>query len=131
MSTITIRLPEPLTRRLRENDVHEQTVRTVVVEALQRWLDARVKRARSTQPLPTERAGEATGKHEYFRRILMEMYSGVPPLDDEPFTKELTRREYFALSEEEDKALWDKWYAEEMDKTENEMYHVCPNAILA
>jgi len=131
MSTITIQLPEPLTRRLRENDVPEQTVQTVVVDALQRWLDARVKRECVAQPLPAEREGEVTEEHEYFRRILMEMYGGVSPSDDEPFADGLTRGEYFALSDEERTALWNEWYAEELDKAEDDAYDVRPDAVPA
>jgi len=134
--TITIQLPEPLSRRLRENDVPEQAVRTVVIDALQRWLDARMRRERVV-PFSAEHEGEVPEGHEYFRRILIKMHGGVSPSDDELFVEGLTRGEYLALSEEEEKALWDKWFAEELDKVfaeepaEDKAYYANADAVPA
>ncbi|HFD39429.1 MAG TPA: hypothetical protein ENJ31_06225 [Anaerolineae bacterium] len=52
--------------------------------------------------------------------------------DSDPFLGGLTVREYLALSDEESRSLWDRLYAEELDKLENaEELNVPPDAVLA
>ncbi len=116
MSTITVQLPEPLARQLRESNVPEQKLHEIIVAALQQWLGAWAKRDHTDQPLPAERT-DAARDHEYFRRLLKEAYGDTPPSDDDPFVDGMTRGEYLALSDEDEKSLWNKWFVEELDKT--------------
>lgn len=120
MDTLTIRLPESLTRQLREREVAEKTVRESTVEALQRWLDNHFEQ---------EKFGD-------LKRQIRELCGDTPPSDDEIFVDGMTRGEYLALSEEENKALWDKWYAEELDKiwwndAEDKVYEIRSSVVPA
>ncbi len=56
---------------------------------------------------------------EFWRRQV-EAQGGPPPSLDDPFIDGLTVRQYVALSEPEQAAIWDRFYAEELDKLEKE-----------
>jgi hypothetical protein len=121
MDTLTIRMPESLTRQLREHNIAEKTVRQIAVEALQRWLDNHFEQE------------EEFGDLKYQIR---ELCGDTPPSDDDIFVDGMTGEEYLALSEEEDKALWDKWYAEELDKiwwndAEDKVYEIRSSVVPA
>jgi hypothetical protein len=71
------------------------------------------------QPSVPARAPQETTE-EYFRRIILDMRGGVPLSPDEPFVDGMTLGQYFALSDEERDALWDKWENEEWEKIEKQ-----------
>jgi hypothetical protein len=52
-------------------------------------------------------------------RARMRVRETAPPSLDDEFIGGLTYKEYFALSEEEEKALWDKVFADEAMEVEN------------
>jgi hypothetical protein len=52
----------------------------------------------------------------YFHRLATEMRGGIAPSPHDQFIEGLTYEQYFALSEEEEEALWDRLFAAgEMD----------------
>ncbi|MEK7278187.1 MAG: hypothetical protein AAB427_12625, partial [Chloroflexota bacterium] len=55
-----------------------------------------------------------------FWRKQVEAQGGPPPSLDDPFIDGITVRQYVALSEPEQAAIWDRLYAEELDKLEKE-----------
>jgi hypothetical protein len=68
-----------------------------------------VPELREIKPV-SERREEADAV-EYFRQLALEMSGGVTPSLQDEFLEGLTYEEYFALSDEEEKALWDRIFA--------------------
>lgn len=69
---------------------------------------------------------------EYFRQLALEMSGGVTPSLQDEFLEGLTYEEYFALSEEEEKALWDRIFAEnEIGPYNLKEHEALPDAIIA
>ncbi len=111
MNALIIVVPPPLAEKLRERKVADEKINQTVADALWKPLE---------QPsIPPRKPNETT--NEYLRRIILEMRGGVPLSLDDPFVEGMTLGQYLALSEEEEKALWDKWEAEEWDKIEKQL----------
>src|SRR3989304_1919448 len=53
---------------------------------------------------------------EAYWREQLASAGGLPFSDDDPFIGSLSVREYFALPEAEQTAIWDRLYAEELDR---------------
>ncbi|HZQ09789.1 MAG TPA: hypothetical protein VFD70_24645 [Anaerolineae bacterium] len=108
MDDFRIVVPQDVVRRLRAQKISDAKIRRAVMTTLEEL-------AKPTRPKP--RSGETAV--EYFRRIILDMSGGKPPALDEAFLKNgMTRGEYLALGEEEEKALWDKWHEEEWSTIE-------------
>lgn len=83
------------------------------------------------KPVPAKKWDEAELR-AYFLKKMEELGEGLPSLkEDEPFLGGLTVREYLELSDEEDKALWDRLYTEvEKEIEEYEEREVRPDAVV-
>ena len=67
----------------------------------------------------------------YFRRLATEMRGDIAPSPHDQFIEGLTYEQYFALSEEEEEALWDRLFAEgDMDIEDFEEHEVKPAAYI-
>ncbi|MFB0534121.1 MAG: hypothetical protein ACETWR_03955 [Anaerolineae bacterium] len=62
---------------------------------------------------PASERREEANAVEYFRQLALEMSGGVTPSLQDEFLEGLTYEEYFALPDEEEKALWDRIFAED------------------
>ena len=81
---------------------------------------------------PASEWQEETDASEYFRQLALEMSGGVTPSLQDEFLEELTYEEYFALSDEEEKALWDCIFAEdETGPYDLKEHEAPPDAIIA
>ncbi|MBI4673275.1 MAG: hypothetical protein HY741_16610 [Chloroflexi bacterium] len=110
MSDLKIVVPARVYDQLQANKVSMTVIRQAVIKTLERLAET----PRRREPKPGETA------NEYFRRIILERRGGVPPSPDEPYVKGMTRAQYFALSDQERSALWDKWDREAWDELDRE-----------
>lgn len=79
--------------------------------------------------LQTVKPAELPLAIEHVRQAVLALRGGVPPSLDEEFIGGLTYKQYLALSEEEEDALWERIFAEgEIDLTDMEEHDVQPNA---
>lgn len=81
---------------------------------------------------PTPARWDEAELREYFLKRMEELGGESRPMqDDDPFLGGLTVREYLELSDEEDKAMWDRLYAEaEKEIGEYEEFEVKPDAVV-
>ena len=75
---------------------------------------------------------EAEVTKDYWRRVLREERGGYQPTLDDEFLEGLTYRDYFAMSEAEQNAFWNRMFAEETRKDkEPEEIDVRPDIAVA
>lgn len=115
MRDLTIVVSTELVQQLEARQIPRATIRKAVTDNVIKTLQELAEKPPARKP----KSGETA--NEYFRRVMLEQTGGKPPPLDEPFLKNgMTRGEYLAMSEEQEKALWDKWHEAEWKKIEKE-----------
>lgn len=115
MSDLRIVVSTDLVQQLEAQKIPRAMIRKAVTDNVIQTLQELAKNAPARKP----KSGETA--NEYFRRIMLEQTGSKPPPLDEPFLKNgMTRSEYLAMSDGQEKALWDKWHEEEWKKIDKE-----------